>query len=439
MNDGDPVPEAAVPNKKDWPRTEYGTIDWEPAFENPEHGLISLVEQAATGDGILACCKVIIHALFSRQDDAEERVAFERKVNDAMILTFDGSSADADSGKSGDAVRKERVIALMREIKDVRVERAEFHITRIKMGIVEGEKRVEPTDAAESEFIDTAAPLVDEGDISAEDAFVEAMSQLLAGRFEALRDNVPPGKVAGESPPFPVSEAFAQLFDGLVREHFAPAMMGACRPFIMQAEQKEPPERVSFIRENMEERRSREILWDSWRIVWREMTSEQELPKKPKEEKKGLLSELKKKKEGPAWMDEPMTVEEWEEEVARVKQSNTLAKNIWAQIIAPNDEFQPPDNDDDKLLMNLFARTGGAIAKQINAVRQIAEQGGNAGKVFSDYQQGKDIDLPLVCACCQRPDLFLDGGMLKDFMRGFPDAMKRDRFRLTTRSFGAYT
>ncbi|MBT6095501.1 MAG: hypothetical protein HOH04_11515 [Rhodospirillaceae bacterium] len=436
MNEGETVPETAVPSKKDWPRTEYGTIDWEPAFEDPEHGLISLVEQAVTADGILACCKVIIHSLFSRQGDAEERVAYERRVNDAMVLSFDGSDVDVD--RDDDAIRKDQVIVLLREIKTVRVERADFHITRIKMGIVEGEKRVESADEPDLATVSPDAPPAEDNNISAEDAFIEAMSLLLAGRFEALREDVSPGQIAGEIPPFPVSEIFAQHFDTLVREHFAPAMMTACRPFIVQAEHKEPAERVAFIQEQMEERRSREILWDSWRIEWREKTVEQELPKKPKEEKKGLLSKLKKKKNLPSWQEEPLTMEEWEEEVARIKQANKLAKSIWAKIIAPNDAFQPPDDDDDKLLMNLFARTAGAISKQINAVRQIAEQGGNTGKVFADYQQGKDIDLPLVCACCQRPDLFLEGGMLKNIMRSFPDAMKRERFRLTTRSFGTY-
>lgn len=132
-------------------------------------------------------------------------------------------------------------------------------------------------------------------------------------------------------------------------------------------------------------------------------------------------------------------MEEWEDEVARIERANLKAIETWALLTAPHGEFLPPEEGDRKTLMNLFARTPGAISKQIKAIRQIAEQGGNPGKVFADYQQGKDIDLPLLCAVCQAPDIFLKKPLLKDFMRSFPDSMKRDRFRLTCRSFPDFT
>ncbi|MEK9754365.1 MAG: hypothetical protein VW338_14320 [Rhodospirillaceae bacterium] len=130
-----------------------------------------------------------------------------------------------------------------------------------------------------------------------------------------------------------------------------------------------------------------------------------------------------------------MTLDEWKDEVKRIERANQRARNIWARLTETDKRFQPPDDSDRKTLMNLFARTAGALSKQIGAVRQIAEQGGNAGKVFSDYQQGKDIDLPLLCACCQQPEIFLENGVLKDFMRGFPETMRRERFPLTSRFF----
>ena len=436
MNDGEALPETAVPEKKDWPRTEHGTIDWEAAFESPESGLISLVEQTLTSDGILASSKVIIHALFSRQDDAEQRITYERKINDAMILKFDGP---ADANKCDeDATRRAQVISVLREIKDTRVERAQFHVMRKKMGAndpVEKRQKIKPATSRTADIDETGA---DESNISAEDAFVEAISQLLAGRMQVLRDNVRPGRIAGQVPPFPASAEFAKRFDTLVREQFGPAMMGACRPFILQAENKPPPERIAFILKNLEERRSREILWDSWRIIWEQLTNEQELPKKPKEQKKGLLDRLKKKKQQPAWMEDPMTIEEWQDEVKRIKKANTLAINIWARLTEPDVAFRAPDDGDRKMLMNLFARTAAAMVKQIKAIRQIAEQGGNAGKVFADYQQGKDTDLPLLCACCQKPQLFLESDVLKNLMRSFPESIQRERFRLTQRFFSDF-
>lgn len=448
--------ELAVLSKRDWPRTEYGTIDWEAAFEQGDHGLIPMVERSSTAAGILACSLVIIRSLFSRADDADSRIGFERPLNDAM-----SESPDGDDTASGDAERRRQVIELLREIKEHRVERANFHIARIKAGI---DKKVERRDNDAKKLLEQAAAdaeetpdidvggaeaaestprpdqpdAADEPEFSAETAFVEALSRLLGGRLSVLREGIKPGPIAGALPPYPVSPEFAERFDELIRDQFAPAMMAACRPFILQAEHRDPKERVAYILENMEERRSREILWESWQVVWNELTDQQEPPKKPKEEKKSLLGRLKKKEEQPAWMGETLTVEEWKDEVKRIERANERARNIWARLTEPHKRFLPPDDSDRKTLMNLFARTSGALSKQISAVRQIAEQGGNPGKVFSDYQQGKDIDLPLLCACCQRQDLFLKKGVLKDFMRGFLDAMKQERFRLTSRFFAKY-
>jgi hypothetical protein len=390
--------EVAVPDKRDWPRTEYGTIDWEAAFEDGDHGLIPMVERSSTAAGILACSLVITRSLFGRADDADTRIGFERQLNDAKKL-LEQAAADAE------------------ETADIDVDDHE---------------------AAESAPLPDRPDDADEPEFSAEAAFVEALSRLLGGRLSVLREGIKPGPIAGALPPYPVSPEFAERFDALIRDQFAPAMMAACRPFILQAEHRDPKDRVAYILENMEERRSREILWESWQVIWNELTDQQEPPKKPKEEKKSLLGRLKKKKEQPAWMGETLTVEEWEDEVKRIERANERARNIWARLTEPHKRFLPPDDSDRKTLMNLFARTSGALTKQISAVRQIAEQGGNPGKVFSDYQQGKDIDLPLLCACCQRQDLFLKKGVLKDFMRGFPDAMKQERFRLTSRFFAKH-
>jgi hypothetical protein len=274
--------EVAVPDKRDWPRTEYNTIDWEAAFEQGDHGFIPMVEQSSTAAGILACSLVIIRSLFSRADDSDTRIGFERQLNDAMSACPDGDDTEA-----GDAERRRRVIELLREIKEHRVERANFHIARIKAGI---DKKVERRDIDAKSLLEKAAAFAEEApdtyvedlpataptpqadrpdeaddlEYSAEGAFVEALSRLLGGRLSVLREGIKPGPIAGALPPYPVSPEFAQRFDDLVREQFAPAMMAACRPFILQAEHRDPKERVAYILENMEERRSREILWESW-------------------------------------------------------------------------------------------------------------------------------------------------------------------------------
>jgi len=296
----------AVPDKRDWPRTEYGTIDWEAAFEAPDVGLIPHVEQSQTANGILACSKVIIHSLFNRKDDADARLDYERKLNDAMIVNMDARDEAVE-----DAARRDAVITLLRDIKAERFERAEFHIARIKAGVEESQHRREADaaeddatpdvvthdDAAPDDDAALAAPPDDEApaaedapmpdvddtpeteetpeddiEFTAQEAFVEALSRLMAQRLETLRADVKPGPICRVAPPYPVSPEFAERFDKLIREQFAPAMMGACRPFIMQAEHQDPAARVDYILKNMEERRSREILWGSWQVVWRQLT-----------------------------------------------------------------------------------------------------------------------------------------------------------------------
>jgi len=423
--------QAPKPKKEDWPRTKHGTIDWEAVFERPGTGLIELIEQTTTGDGILQVSKVIIHSLFSRQDDAENRINFENEVNGIMTARTDpGASFDLEP-------RKVLIIALMREIKMNRVLCASFHVARLKEGEKdeEAERRADPADGASAEAADEGG-LDRANPASTEAAFGIALREMLGRRLEALREDVAQGPLGGKPLPFPVSEAFAERLLDIVHEHFAPEMQASCRPFIRQAESFPAAEQVDFISQSLENRKNREALWTAWQKVWEEMTRQQDPPKKPKaQKKKGLLDKLKKEKK-PSWKGEPMTIEEWEDAVAITEQGNQLAARIWDEITAPADDFRPPEDADNKLLMNLFARTAGAMGKQVTAVRQIAEQGGNAAKTFADYQQGKDMDLPLLAVVCQRPDLFLDQGLLKDFMRSFPDAMQRDRFGLVLRFFG---
>ncbi|MEK9723965.1 MAG: hypothetical protein VW405_10865, partial [Rhodospirillaceae bacterium] len=192
---------------------------------------------------------------------------------------------------------------------------------------------------------------------------------------------------------------------------------------------------VDALTQSMETRQSRQFLWDVWQKVWTEATCQREPPKKPAKEKKSLLGKLKKQDAKPGWMGEQMTMEEWEDAVAMIAQANKRAAANWAGLTAASDAFAAPTDGDNKMLMNLFARTPDVMGKQVRALTQIAEQGGNRAKIFADYQQGKDIDLPLLSAVCQRPDLFPDGGILKDVMRSFPEPLQRDQFGLIVRYF----
>jgi len=422
------------PKKDNWPRTEHGTIDWEVVFERPKDGLIALVELSPNAEGLTRISKLIVKSLFSRDNDAETRVRFEREVDEIMVNSNTTENAFALEP------RKVLIAALLREIKTNRLLSASFHIARLK----ENKKLESEADADERRADDPSNPMVAEpysadtreAPPSPEAAFNMALTEMLAHRMSVLCRNVKQDHLMGRPLPFAVSHAFAERMLTLVRDHMALDMQAACRTFIRQAENQPPTHQVDFITKSMESRQSRQIIWASWQSVWADYTQQRDPPEKPKEEeKKGLLGVFKKQKSQPEWMDDPLTIDEWEDAVAMTKQANTLAAKLWADLTAPSEIFQPPTDDDNKLLMNLFARTPSAMEKQIGAVRQIAEQGGNHAKIFADYQQGKDIDLPLLVAICQRPDLFLDNGMLKDLMRSFPDSMRRERFELVLRYF----
>ena len=423
--------ETAIPPPKDtWPQARKKTIAWEDVFERPDTGLIAMIEQASTPDGLLRCSKIIIRSLFSRGDDASNRVEFERELNAIM-------ATDKDPGE-GYAMepRKMAISLLMRDIKENRIARADAHAGRLERGKTEADELEErravlsETSAIRSDEIRRNIPA------TAEDAFVMAFSYMIERRLEVLREGVPQTPVDGQPLPFALSEAFAERFGALIIVHFAPAMLRPCHPFVRQAERLAAEEQVDFICAGMEERKNRETIWNAWQKTWEELTVRQEPPKKPAAQgKKGLFGGLKKEKPKPGWMGEVMSLEDWEIEVARIDAANALAKDIWQKITASDEQFQAPTDADNKTLMSLIARTAGSMGKQINAIRQIAEQGGNAAKTFADYQHGKDVDLPLLAAIYQRSDLFLNNGLLKDFMRSFPDTMRRERFGLVSRYF----
>ena len=106
-----------------WPKTPDGTTDWEVVFESATSGFVPLVAQARTSEALGQCTKLIIHKLFTRDADG------------AMVEKF---IADLDAIVSGVseagelAETRERVIGLLREIKDDRLQRAEAYIARKK-------------------------------------------------------------------------------------------------------------------------------------------------------------------------------------------------------------------------------------------------------------------------------------------------------------------
>lgn len=214
-----------------------------------------------------------------------------------------------------------------------------------------------------------------------------------------------------------------------MRRHVLAKMADKCGSFIARSGQG--TDALAAIENAFTDRKDSVSLLEAWKDAWREMTEQAELPKKTKEEeKKGLLSGFSKKK-SPA-------LEAWEAKVKQIKKANKLSAKVWAELCAESDTYHAPSDDDRQLLGGLFTVSVDGMQKQINAIRQIVEQGieqeGNYGRLFASYAEGKDTDLGLLAVSYQRPDLFLgEENALKDMLMGTDDDARAKKYRLVSR------
>ncbi|MBT6096477.1 MAG: hypothetical protein HOH04_16445 [Rhodospirillaceae bacterium] len=95
------------------PKNADGTVDWETIFERPGSGLITLVEQAKSLDGLRACAMVIIDQLFTRKNDEAERER-QHKVLRELIAAAENNgeleSARADVIRMLRSIKQERLL-----------------------------------------------------------------------------------------------------------------------------------------------------------------------------------------------------------------------------------------------------------------------------------------------------------------------------------------
>lgn len=438
-------------NKTGWPKKTSGVTDWEAVFEHPSDGFIGLINAANTEEKLVTCTRAIVEALFARKSDAPLR--------DEYLTAIDTLNEKRQDNTRPEGIIRQSVTSLLREIKADRIERANAHIEKLAAQATEKEsasqqdRRSDAPDPAEA--VAESAPDTNDG---APSAFSIALGMMIENRIKVLQCGHDKSPIDGKSLPFLISRVFCDHLKGIVVEHMGPAMERMTRSIVAQAERQPRDKQVKLILEALEQRKQREIAWDKWQIVWALMTRQSELPKKPAAQAKkkgigslldrlpdtkgisGLLDRLPEKKRKKGWKDE-MTVEMWEEACKKIEEENARAKRIWAEIIQKSEHYQAPVEKDNALLMNLFARTPEAIRKQTNAIIQIANQGasanqdGNTAKVFSNFQQGKNVDASLLAACYQAPDVLMDGrkSVLKEFMRSFPDTMRKERFPLVER------
>lgn len=98
-----------------WPKNPSGTIDWETVFEDPETGLIPLIQQAHSPAALKKSAFVIIKNLYTRKDDPPKVEFFISQLNEMIP---DDLPADSLS-RVGDAV-----IDVMRKVKEERIRKA---------------------------------------------------------------------------------------------------------------------------------------------------------------------------------------------------------------------------------------------------------------------------------------------------------------------------
>lgn len=108
--------------KAAWPKTPDGTIDWEVVFEDPNTGLIPLVERVRSSEALHSSGEVIFSKLFTRKNDAEARAQMIFRLDE--VIAAGGSVEDMTA----------QVVGLMREVKDERIEKARVYVERKRAG-----------------------------------------------------------------------------------------------------------------------------------------------------------------------------------------------------------------------------------------------------------------------------------------------------------------
>lgn len=108
--------------KPAWPRTPDGTTNWEAVFENPQTGFIQLIAQSPSAETLRLTTTVVIDKLFTRRGDETEVARLKQELE--TILAAPGDIIAKQAGVSG----------LLRQIKNVRIEKARVYIERKRAG-----------------------------------------------------------------------------------------------------------------------------------------------------------------------------------------------------------------------------------------------------------------------------------------------------------------
>lgn len=108
--------------KAAWPKTPDGTTDWQYVFEDPDTGFIPLVSKAQSTDALKLIATVILEKLFTRKNDVDELNLHLARL--ASIIRTGGGVEPLIA----------QVNALLREVKDERIEKARVYVERKRAG-----------------------------------------------------------------------------------------------------------------------------------------------------------------------------------------------------------------------------------------------------------------------------------------------------------------
>jgi len=430
-----------------------GETDWESVFESPVQGFITLVEQAQTVKSLKQCTSLIINNLFTRKDDSVFRAAYHDAL-DRFLPTNDSEDVDL-------SYCKKRVVVLLRDIKKHRQLKSAEHTAQASMASKEAANgAANPSDAepeqpenrnleappampglTEPELEQHASESAAESFDDLLQIFADVFWEALGERLKALYLPIEQKREAGDKLPFILSKDFATHFEGIVRLHLVPAILESSRGLTKMVHEQPEDTRREFLSKYLESRNGRQVLWEKWQDAWQEMTQQKSLPPKPKgKQKKSLIGalSLKKEKKIPAWKREK-TPEEWQAAVKEIQRKNKAAAAIWSEISADTGRWFPPEESDNTLLMNMFARSVQGLQKQNSGLCQIVQQGDGVARLLTNFARGKDIDLALLAACYQKPDLFyLKKNALKEMMAGYTQKDVDRGFAMVSRYLSSY-
>lgn len=419
-------------DESDTPSPPDGAVtqDWEAIFESPENGFIPVVKQARTISGLHESTLLIINGLFTRENDTAVKTTYEQTLEQLLPTT------GTDDPPLDKAIA--RIVLLLREIKEYRLVKAAEYEEKIRQEASAEEKR-NSTEPDTLPGLEDVQPLDEEQVI--EGIFADIFIEHMLSRLRVLNKDIDKRAANAELPPFILSEDFTAHFEGILKSVFVPVFLIQCRPLLHRAANQPEEARQKYLHEQFTGRVNARNLWDRWQDIWIDHIRSKPLPKKPKDQKKAtLFGFLKAKKSpGPAWKQE-LTPEEWKLRTKEIKAANEQARELWKSIAVPSETYQAPLEEDEHILMELFARSAKGLQKNIDALHQIADQEDDPGRSLSTYLHGKNIDLPVLAVCYQSPDQFLGSQKcyLKKMLFGKDDTEIAGILPLVSRYLKAY-